>query len=310
MSRFPKIEILLELAKLKIALPVALSCFLGYILYTPYFSINTLFVTIGILGIVSGASTLNQIQEAYQDGLMQRTKLRPLPSGRISKEHALIWGIICLVPGMLFLVIGGNVDSLSLALFSLICYNLIYTPIKKRTPFAIVPGALCGAFPPLIGWLAAGGPLFDQTILAITIFFFMGQIPHFGLLSLIHEEDYSNAGFKTLSQQFGHVKTKHITMIWIISTIAIATLLPLYKIINTPLSIIFLLIISIWMGHRSIIFTYNKTNSSTLLRQFIYLNYFFLLVMLIIILEHLFIWGDNLPATGQISIYNLTLYKQ
>lgn len=286
---------------------MSISCLLGYVLYTPILSLKMFLVTTGILGIVSGALTLNQIQEAHQDGLMQRTKLRPLPSKKISKIEALLWAILFLTTGIFLLCKGGNINSLSLALFSLIWYNLVYTPLKKITVFAVVPGALCGAFPPLIGWLAAGGPLFDRSILAVTIFFFMGQIPHFWLLALIHEKDYNRAGFKVLSQLFTTLQIRHFTMVWIISTISIAMLLPMYRAINSPLSIIILLIISIWMGQRSIRLLNNKVTSSTILKQFTHLNFFFLLVMLIIILENLFLWGDNLSTTGQISIYNLTL---
>lgn len=282
-----KIPVLLDLGKIKIAIPIALSCFTGFILHTPKFSWHMGLVVSGILLIVAGASALNHIQEHKKDALMNRTKFRPIPSGKIDLWEAVGWSSFFLLTGCCLLIWGGNVQSLGIAVFSILWYNLVYTPLKQFSAFAVVPGALSGAFPPLIGWVAAGGDLFSPPILALAFFFFIGQIPHFWLLLLLFGEDYKRAGFKVLSDVFSVKQIYKLTLIWMLATIVVALLLPIYQVISSKVLTWGLLALSLWIIPNSFILL-KKHDQISIRKLFLKLNLYFLLVMIVISIDRLY----------------------
>ena len=276
-----KISVLLELGKVKIAVPIAISCFTGFILYSPEISWQMLDVVFGIFLIVMGASALNHVQEYKKDALMNRTKFRPIPSGKISISEAVRWSAFFLLTGFGFLAWGGNITSLWIAILSIFWYNMVYTPLKQFTAFAVVPGALSGAFPPWIGWVAAGGDILAPPILALSFFFFIGQIPHFWLLLMLYGEDYKQAGFKVLTDIFTHNQIRKITLVWMLATIVVALLLPTFRVISSQLLIWSLLIISIWIIPNSFLLL-KKDERMNIRKLFLRLNLYFLLVMIMI----------------------------
>jgi protoheme IX farnesyltransferase len=103
-------------------------------------------------------------------------------------------------------------------------YNVVYTPLKKVTAFAVIPGSMVGALPPLIGWGGAGGNLTSETILLVASFFFIGQIPHFWFLLMMFGDQYKLAGMPSLNQIFSESQLKRITYTWVLTTIASALL--------------------------------------------------------------------------------------
>ncbi|GAB7088535.1 protoheme IX farnesyltransferase [Marinifilum fragile] len=282
-----KIAVILELGKVKIAVPIAISCFTGFILYTPEISWQMFYVVFGIFLIVMGASALNHIQEYKKDALMKRTKFRPIPSGKISISEAVRWSVLFLLTGCAFLAWGGNITSLWIAILSIFWYNLVYTPLKQFTAFAVVPGALSGAFPPWIGWVAAGGDLLAPPILALSFFFFIGQIPHFWLLLMLYGEDYKQAGFKVLIDVFTFSQIRKITLIWMLSTIVVALLLPIFRVISSPILIWSLLFLSLWIIPNSFILL-KKDERLNIKKLFLRLNLYFLLVMIMISIDRLY----------------------
>lgn len=282
-----KIAVILELGKVKIAVPIAISCFIGFILYTPEISWQMFHVVFGIFLIVMGASALNHIQEYKKDALMKRTKFRPIPSGKISISEAVRWSVLFLLTGCAFLAWGGNISSLWIAILSIFWYNLVYTPLKQFTAFAVVPGALSGAFPPWIGWVAAGGDLLAPPILALSFFFFIGQIPHFWLLLMLYGEDYKQAGFKVLIDVFTFSQIRKITLIWMLSTIVVALLLPIFRVISSPILIWSLLFLSLWIIPNSFILL-KKDERLNIKKLFLRLNLYFLLVMIMISIDRLY----------------------
>ena len=189
----------LELSKLKIMLPVSLTGFTGYFIYNPHISGKIILISLGILLMAISASVLNQIQEAEIDRKMERTCKRPVPSGNITMQHALLFFIFNLVAGTIIIYSAGNLNAVLVGLFTVFWYNVIYTYSKRITAFAIVPGAITGALPPLIGWVAAGGGLWDKPIVFIEFLFFTGQIPHFWLIILKYGEEYKKAGVPSLT---------------------------------------------------------------------------------------------------------------
>ncbi|MDQ2180282.1 protoheme IX farnesyltransferase [Marinifilum sp. D714] len=283
-----KISVLLELGKVKIAIPIAISCFTGFILHTPEISWQMFYVVFGIFLIVMGASALNHIQEYRKDALMDRTKFRPIPSGKISISEAVRWSALFLLTGCGFLAWGGNLTSLWIAILSIFWYNLVYTPLKQFTAFAVVPGALSGAFPPWIGWVAAGGDLLAPPILALSFFFFIGQIPHFWLLLMLYGEDYKQAGFKVLTDVFTFSQIRKITLVWMLATIVVALLLPVFRVISSQILIWSLFIISLWIIPNSFILL-KKTERTYTRKLFLRLNLYFLLVMIMIGIDRLYL---------------------
>lgn len=288
MSETSKIKSLLELGKIKIAIPIALSCFTGYLLQSTDFSLEMATVIFGILLIVAGASAINHIQEHKRDALMNRTKFRPIPSGKLSRNEALVWSILFLIIGCSLLVWGGNLLSFYIALFSILWYNLLYTPLKQISAFAVVPGALSGAFPPLIGYVAAGGDVFAPPILALAFFFFIGQIPHFWLLLLLYGDDYKRGGFKVLTDVFSVKQIHFITLIWMLATVMVALLLPVYDVISSQFTIWVLLILSLWIMVYSfpILKNYDRLSVRKL---FLQLNLYFLFIMIMISIDRLYL---------------------
>lgn len=132
-------------------------------------------------------------------------------------------------------------------IFTFFWYNGVYTPLKRKTAFAIIPGALVGALPPVAGWTAAGGDLLDGRIIMIAAYFFIWQIPHFWLLLMLYGNDYEKGGFPTLNRVFSPEQLKRITVMWLIGNVMTAMMIPLFLYINYMASFIGLCLISVWM---------------------------------------------------------------
>ncbi len=212
-----------ELTKFKITFFVTVTTTVGYLLFNGKIDFQFFVTTIGVLILASGASSLNEYQERNADLKMKRTKLRPIPAGKISPNKALtISSFLILVGSVVLFTVGINV--MLIGLFTLLWYNGIYTPLKLKTAFAIIPGSLVGALPPVIGWAAAGGNIFDKEIIVLASFLFIWQIPHFWLLLLMYDDQYKDAGFPTLSKIFSENQIVKITFTWIV-ILAISSLL-------------------------------------------------------------------------------------
>src|SRR5439155_1057214 len=126
---------------------------------------SVLLVLLGTVLIVGGANTINMYLERVSDGLMNRTRNRPLPSGRMQPVVALWFGIALSVIAVPILALGVNLLTAALGLFALLSYVLVYTPLKRRSPAALFVGAVPGAIPPLMGWTAARGTIETPALL-------------------------------------------------------------------------------------------------------------------------------------------------
>jgi protoheme IX farnesyltransferase len=147
--------------------------------------------------IASGTAALNQWYEREADGKMRRTSGRPLPSGRISADGALAFGIALSFFGFLELWLGVNLLTGLIGAFTLGTYLFVYTPLKQRTWWATTIGAVPGAMPPLIGFAAAAGTLTREAWALGAILFFW-QFPHFYSIAWMYKEDYARAGIRML----------------------------------------------------------------------------------------------------------------
>jgi protoheme IX farnesyltransferase len=171
----------------------------------------------GVFLLAAGSSALNQIQEQKTDALMDRTRNRPVAAGRLHPAAALAIAIALLASGLAALAQTDSLTATVLGAFSALWYNAVYTPLKKRTAFALLPGALCGALPPLVGWTAAGGHPTDPLIVLLAGLFFLWQIPHFWRRSLRWRDDYRRAGLPVASDLFSDRQNRRILSSWIIS---------------------------------------------------------------------------------------------
>ncbi|OGU73707.1 MAG: hypothetical protein A2V93_03350 [Ignavibacteria bacterium RBG_16_34_14] len=284
-----KIKILAQLTKIKITFFVTVTTAFGYICFTGEINSGMIAPVIGILLLACGSAVINHYQERKTDALMDRTKNRPIPSGRISSTNALKIALVLLITGSIILYSGSGILALSLALLNLIWYNGIYTPLKKKNPLAIVPGSLVGAIPPAVGWVAGGGSIFDSGILIISFFFFIWQIPHFWLLLLVLDKDYEKAGFPTLTKIFSHAQLARITFIWIIATVVTGLIIPLFGITKFPVINFLLLAAGIWLGWNAFKLLKETANMISFRFAFREINVFALLVMVLLSIDKLFI---------------------
>jgi protoheme IX farnesyltransferase len=147
--------------------------------------------------VAAGAAVLNQVYERDTDALMLRTRLRPLPAGRVTPADAGWFGFGLSAMGLGLLAAFANWQAAALALATLVVYLVVYTPMKRRTPFSTLVGAIPGALPPLIGWAASHGGI-DRGGAALFAIVFFWQIPHFMAIAWLYRDDYRRAGFPML----------------------------------------------------------------------------------------------------------------
>ena len=194
-----KVKSYLELLKFRLSMTVSFSSAFGYILgaggpidWIHFFQ----FVLGGFL--ISGASvTINQILEIKYDEVMSRTQKRPLPTHRVSKQESIYYTIFLTIAGIALLGYATNGLTVVLSLISLVLYAFVYTPLKRVGPIAVFVGAIPGALPPLIGWVASTGAISHEALIIFGIQF-IWQFPHFWAIAWVADEDYKKAGFKLL----------------------------------------------------------------------------------------------------------------
>jgi len=147
--------------------------------------------------VAGGASAFNQVMERDLDALMKRTRTRPMPDQRLQPVEGLLAAGAMTLAGLLLIVASSNVLAAAVALATLLSYVVVYTPLKRRSSFGTVIGAIPGALPPIIGWAAAENALPAQ---AWTLFgiMFLWQLPHFLAIAWMYREDYARAGFPML----------------------------------------------------------------------------------------------------------------
>jgi heme o synthase len=282
-----KIKIFFELTKVKITSFVTVTTAFGYIAASGKIDLMILPVLFGVLLLAFGSASLNHYQEKDFDSKMDRTKGRPIPSARISPETVLKISLVLILLGSVILILWTNLLAISLGLLNLVWYNFIYTLLKRKTPFAIVPGSLVGAIPPAIGWAAAGGSLLDPQIIIIAFFFFIWQIPHFWLLLLVMDKDYQQAGFPTLTQIFNHTQLSRITFIWIISTVVTGLMIPLFGMVTELWINLGLFVSGALLTWKAFGLLIEKKDFSAFRLNFRYINYFALFVVFLVSIDKL-----------------------
>jgi protoheme IX farnesyltransferase len=273
--------------KLKVSVAVTFTAIAGFIIFSHSISLDILYLIAGVLLFASGSSALNQVQEADYDALMPRTNMRPIPAGLLTKNQALILSTIFILTGSLILFVAYGTIPMLLGLFNVLWYNGIYTPLKRITAFAVIPGSLVGAVPAYIGWTAAGGSVYDTTILFVGLFLFIWQVPHFWLLMLKYGEEYNQAGFKTVTGTFHAMTLPNIIFVWVLCTSFSSLIVPLF--LDTVSLWFFLLVFTLNLAFISLFvqLAFKPEKPISFKRSFIGINIYMMVFMLMLIAFHL-----------------------
>lgn len=283
---------LVELAKIRITVMVTLTTATGYLL-TGHVGWEIWLPLVGTFLLASGSAALNQCQDAGIDARMKRTRERPIPAGRIRQSTGLFYAGVLVLLGLFFLasVTENTGVVLGLGCLALFWYNGVYTYLKRVTAFAVIPGSVIGAIPPVIGWTAAGGDVLDPFILLVASFFFVWQIPHFWLLLLMVGDEYAVAGLPTLTRTFSRPQLVRITFIWVFATAAGGLVFPAlaHEVVTLPWSLA-LVVASVWLTVRAAGVLWRPVSGEgqrPFGRTFLHINVYALMVMVCLSLSGL-----------------------
>lgn len=281
------LNIVLELNKVRITFAVTLTTIAGYILAKGTIDTGIILPVLGIFILACGSAALNHIQDRDKDAIMERTSNRPIPSGEVSTSLALFIGLSEVVLGSYLIYLGSGFLALQLGLLALIWYNGIYTPLKRKTAFAVIPGSVIGALPPLVGWVAAGGSLSDPKAMVLGLFFFMWQVPHFWLLMLKYGQEYQKAGFPSITSKISVQQVKNSTFLWTLATAVSALMVAMSGLISMTIFKIMILLASIWLIVVFARLLKPKTTEFNPFYYFMRINYFVLIMILVLSIEPL-----------------------
>lgn len=194
----------------------------GYLAAGGAYDARAAWLGLGVLLAATGASVLNQWQERHTDARMERTRCRPLASGHLNPATGLAIGLGLAISGTLLLNgLDRRSGLLSLSIFLL--YHLVYTPMKRHTMLALLPGSLCGSLPLAIGWLAGGGRWQDPRLVCMTAVLLLWQIPHSWHILLRRRPDLHRAGLFPELHRLPPKRLRHLIFVWI-SALSTATL--------------------------------------------------------------------------------------
>lgn len=187
---------LVMLTKARLTMLVLVTTFVGFCMGSGerldwFLLLKTL---LGTALVAASAAVLNQVIEARVDRLMERTRDRPLPAGRMKSSTALTLGVVMAATGLLLLFTAVSAISGLLAAMTLLIYLFVYTPMKRRSPLCVAIGAVSGAIPPVIGWTAASGSFGTGAWILFGVLF-LWQMPHFRSIAWMYRDEYAQAGF-------------------------------------------------------------------------------------------------------------------
>ena len=276
---------LIDLTKLRISAASTVTAAAGYIACLRRADLGLLTTLVGILLMAMGASALNELQERRFDARMPRTRSRPVPQGVFTVRAALLIASGLAVAGFLVLLLAHGVVPALLGALAMAWYNAFYTPLKRVSAFAAVPGALIGALPPAIGWTAAGGHAKDPTVLALAFVFFIWQVPHFWMLVAMHADGYEAAGFPTIVKLLGRRRLARLSFTWICGTAAACALLPIFRAIVTLPALLLLAAAVLWLVGGSAPLLREEPDTPVFRRIFVRLNVFALALTTAVILD-------------------------
>jgi protoheme IX farnesyltransferase len=273
-----KVKDYFQLIKFTLSFMVVFSTVVSYLLApnVKFDLLQVLLLFIGGMLITGSANTINQILEKDTDALMKRTATRPIPSGRMTATEASIFAVVAGGLGVFIMWWFFNFNSAMVGLFSLFLYGFVYTPLKKVNSISVLVGAIPGALPCLIGWVAAT----DSFSAGGWILFgiqFLWQFPHFWAIAWVAHKDYSAAGFKLLPSDKGPTKFTALQTIIYSALMIPVGLLPHFIGMTGTVSMWIVLASNLAMVYVSMLLFINMDIKSA--RRVMFSSYFYLLVV-------------------------------
>jgi protoheme IX farnesyltransferase len=269
----------LQAAKVPLCLLVSFSALFGFSLSSQRIGLHGVLLGVSVFLLACGGASLNSFQEHRWDRLMQRTRRRPVAAGLLGPEQARKQGQILAGAGLCLLLLGFASPAPVLAgIVALVLYNLVYTPLKYRSIWAIIPGAICGAIPPYIGWLAGGGTLLSPIIGCVFVLLVIWQMPHFWLVVLANRRDYHESVLPSLAQLMPEQSLRLVSIVWIMALVSVLhTLIVLLNGLPAGIRLMISLVSLVVLGFFGLQLGISKRPDYR--RLFIVLNSFMLLVM-------------------------------
>lgn len=272
-----------QLMKPNLSFMVVFSSVMGYLLAsnTPFIWWNIILVFLGGLLVTNAANIINQIIERESDKFMKRTKTRPLPDARMQTTEAWILCVISATLGILILGLNFNWLAAILSLVSMLLYGFFYTPMKKIHSIAVFIGAIPGALPPLIGWVAATGSIDMGGVILFLIQFFW-QFPHFWAIAWVGDEDYKKAGIRLLPSKKGKTPFTGLMCIFYSLPLIPLALLPEELGISGKIATYTAIILALFYILAS--FNFYRKNDRKSAKQLMYTSFIYLPVVLLVFL--------------------------
>lgn len=221
-----RIQDYIQLTKFRLSSLVVFSAAMGYVIATrgDFEWIRLIILMVGGFFVTGASNAFNQVIEKDLDKLMDRTAGRPLPAGRMAVSEALLASVVMAIVGVYLLWHYMNPLCGWISSLSLILYTVVYTPAKRLTPFAVLIGAFPGAFPPMLGWIAARNEIGLEALILYAIQF-IWQFPHFWAIAWVLHEDYLKAGFRMLPSKGGRDRSSAFqTLVYTMCLIPMALL--------------------------------------------------------------------------------------
>lgn len=279
-----KVKDYIQLIKFTLSFMVVFSTVVSFLIapneevYVRNKIISVLLLFIAGMLVTGAANAINQVLEKNSDALMKRTAKRPVASGRMSENEATAFAAIAGLLGVAMMWYFFNFQSAMVSLFSLFLYGFIYTPLKKINSISVLVGAVPGALPCLIGWVAAT----DSFSIGGWILFgiqFLWQFPHFWAIAWLAHKDYTTAGFKLLPADKGPTRFTAVQSI-VYSTLMVPVgFLPYYTGMSGVVSMWILLACNLWMVYVSVLLLIRMDAKSA--RRVMFSSYFYLMIVLL-----------------------------
>lgn len=253
---------------------------IGYLLASPVLNwVELIVLCLGGFLVTGAANALNQVLEQDLDKQMARTSKRPLATGRMTTNEAVLSAGLMSLVGITFLAFFNPLTAL-LGMISLIFYAFIYTPMKQVSPVAVTIGAIPGAFPPMIGWVAVTGTLDPEALILFGIQF-LWQFPHFWAIAWLRYEDYAKAGFYLLPTRQKDKISAMQALLYAVFLIPIA-IMPYFMGLTGIVSLLLVGVISLYYAYTA--FKLYTDLSREAARKLMFTSFFYLPVVLIVLL--------------------------
>lgn len=278
-----RLSLYAELSRPRIAMMTMISVVVGFTLASAvsFDAVTLLLALVGITLLVASSSILNQCLERRTDGMMGRTVARPLPSGRVSMFEATTVGLTCGVSGTALLFATTNSSTAIAGLATLVVYIFGYTLLKTRSIWCTTIGAIPGAMPPVLGWLAAGGS-YGVEAASLFAIFFVWQFPHFLAIGWKHRNDYQKAGLKMLpSFKDEGLRTGWVAVFYAVLFIPVAISPSFIGLTGWPYLVTATIVSAVYLKY-SVQFLKNRTNETA--RSLLYNSLLALPILLVMLM--------------------------